>query len=87
MPSTKDGITFSKSDKKDKKYKADFKDGTTVHFGHSSYEHFKDTTGVGAWSHKDHGDKAMRENYHTRHKCAEEKNTTSANYVSCRYLW
>ena len=81
------GITFSKSDKTDKKYKAVFKDGTTIHFGHKDYEHFKDSTGAGAWSHKDHGDKAMRDNYHKRHGCSKETNKKSANYLSCKDLW
>ena len=81
------GITLSKSDKKDKKYEAVFKDGTTVHFGHSSYELFKGSTGVGAWYHKDHGDKARRDNYHKRHGACKETNKKSANYLSCKYLW
>ena len=75
---TKDSITFSKSGKKDKKCKAVFKDGTIVHFGPSSCEHFKDTTGVGAWSHKDHGDAKRRGNYHKRHGRDKETNKTSA---------
>ena len=87
MTSTKDGITYSKSDKKDKKYKAVFKDGTTVHFGHSSYQQLKDTTGVGAWSHKDHGGVKRRDNYHKRHCCSKETNKRTANYLSCKYLW
>ena len=80
------GITLSKSTNKNKKYKATLKDGTVVHFGHSAYEQVKDTNGVGAWSHMNHGDEKRRENYHKRHKCAEENGKKSPNYLSCRYL-
>ena len=64
-----------------------FSDGTVVHFGHSAYEQFKDSTGAEAWSHKDHGDEKRRANYHKRHKCAEEKDKKSPNYLSGFYLW
>ena len=82
----KDGIVFTKSSKKAKKYKATFPDGTIVHFGHSSYPQFKDSTGLGLFSHKDHGDPARRENFRKRHGCSQKPKKT-AGYLSCKYLW
>ena len=69
---TINGITLSKSDRKSKKYKAVFNDGTVSHFGHSAYEHYKDSTGVGAWSHRDHGGEKRRANYQRRGEEQEE---------------
>lgn len=39
-----------------------------IHFGARGHEQFKDTTGVGAYSHKDHNDPHRRELYRRRHK-------------------
>jgi hypothetical protein len=54
-------MEIKKSDKKDKKYKAVFKekDGKTktIHFGDKRYEHYKDRTPLKAFSNKDHGDR------------------------------
>ncbi len=83
---TKDGITFMKSNRPDKKYVWIFKDGTKIHFGHPSYSQFKDSIGLGLYSHLDHKDSKRRSNYHARHKCSEPKNKKSASYLSCRYL-
>ena len=79
-------VVFSKSSKKGKKYKATFSDGRVVQFGASSYPQFKDSTGLGLVSHKDHGDPARRENFRKRHGCAQKPKQT-AGYLSCKYLW
>lgn len=47
---------FIKSDKRPFKYYVIY-NNRKIYFGHEDYEHYKDTTGVGAWSHKDHNDK------------------------------
>ena len=84
--SVKDGITFFKSSRPLKKYKAVFGDGTVIHFGYSAYQHVRDSTGLGAWSHKDHGDLKRRANFRARHNC-RAKPKKSAGYLSCQYLW
>ena len=87
MPAVKkDGTVFAKSSKKAKKYKATFPDGTVVHFGAASYPQFKEGTGLGLFSHKDHADPARLENFRKRHGCAQKPKKT-AGYLSCKYLW
>ena len=86
MAKKKDGIVFATSSKKGKKYKAAFQDGTVVHFGHPSYEQFKDSTGLRLFSHKDHGDPVRRENFRKRHDCLHKPKKT-AGYLACKYLW
>ena len=82
----KDGIVFSKSSKKGKKYRAASPDGTVVNFGHSSYPQYKDNTGLSLFGHRDHGDPARRENFRKRHGCSQKPKKT-AGYLSCKYLW
>ena len=82
---------FEKSHLKDKKYNALLKNKKTgkirrIPFGCSSYEHFKDKTKTGLWSHKDHKDKKRRELYRIRHK-GEDKKKFSSGYFSMKYLW
>ena len=82
---------FEKSHLKDKKYNAVLKNKKTgkirkIPFGCSSYEHFKDKTKTGLWSHKDHKDKKRRELYRIRHK-GEDKKKFSSGYFSMKYLW
>ena len=81
-----DHVVLSKSTKPGKKYRATFPDGTVIHFGSTAYQQFKDSTGLGAYSHKDHGDLKRRANFHARHDCAR-KPKKSAGYLSCRFLW
>lgn len=63
-------IRFVKG-KRTHKYTAILPDGSKVHFGHSSYEHYKDSVpvsqGGGIWSHKNHLDKERRRLYRIRH--------------------
>ncbi len=76
-----------KSSRPDKKYVAIFKDGIKIHVGHPSYQRFKDSTGLGLYTHLNHGDPKRRDIYHARHKCSQIKNITSAGFLSCKYLW
>jgi hypothetical protein len=74
-------LTISKSDAKNKKYKAVFTepDGSTItrHFGHSDYEDYTQ-----------HKDKKRRTNYRSRHENVGNKNdpTTPAS-LSYYILW
>ena len=65
-----------------------------INFGHSDYEHYKDTTGVGAWSHKNHLDKERRKRYRARAGKIKDKlgrltvkNKNSKNYWAYNKLW
>ena len=94
-------VKIVKSKRKNKKYKAIVRgrDGSerAVHFGDSRYGHYKDTTGVGAWSGKDHGDRKRRENYFQRHsgtrsktsalKQERRKGRITARFLSHKFLW
>jgi hypothetical protein len=55
---------------KGKKYsvyvKSDSGSKKLIHFGSASMQHYKDTTGVGAWSSKDHGDEERRKSFRAR---------------------
>ena len=83
---------YQKSTRKGKKLMTVVDNGTTVHFGDSSMQHFKDKTGI--WKHLDHGDKERRKNYLARAKGIKNKkgeltylNPLSPNWHSYRILW
>lgn len=85
-----DKFYFKRSDKPQKKYVAIFpsRDGNKpkrVYFGDSRYQQYKDATGLGAWSHMDHGDNRRRRAYHARHQRPGRMYTPS--YFSWYYLW
>jgi len=85
-------IKFEQSHLKNKKYNAVLVNGKTgrqvkVPFGDSRYQQFKDSTGLGLYSHLDHGDKARRAAYRLRHnKDRDPENYTPGNYA-LKYLW
>ena len=86
--------TFVKSTRAGKKYAVTTPSGATVHFGSSASEHYKDSTGVGAWTHKDHKDAKRRTSYLARARGIKNKvglltkdDKESANYYSINYLW
>ena len=85
----KNTVVLSKSDRKNKKYKAvvQFKDGRikTVHFGDSRYQQYKDSTGLGIYSKLDHNDPDRRRAYYARH--GKTPTLYSAKYFSHKYLW
>ena len=85
---------FSKSTRLGKKYSVITPTGKTVHFGSSASDHYKDSTGLGAWSHKDHKDTKRRASYLSRAGGIKNKaglltnnDKESANYYSINYLW
>lgn len=65
-----------------------------IHFGDSRYEHYKDQTGLGVWSHLDHKDTVRRDKYLKRAKKIKNKrgeftykDINSPNHYSYKYLW
>ena len=85
---------FTKSTRPGKKYSVITPKGKTVYFGSSTSQQYKDSTGKGYWSHKDHGDAKRRRSYLARAKGIKNKqgkftynNRESANYYSVNYLW
>ena len=86
--------TFTKSTRAGKKYSVTTPSGKKIHFGSSAMQHYKDSTGVGAWSHKNHGDADRRKSYLARAKGIKNKagqltwkDRESPNYYSVKYLW
>jgi len=87
-------VEFKKSTRKGKKYMVRTPKGKLIHFGASDMEQFKDSTGLGLYSHKDHGDNERRKRYLARAKGIKDKNGNltwnnpeTANYYSVKYLW
>jgi len=85
---------FKKSTRKGKKYMVKTPDGKWVHFGAANMQQFKDSTGLGLYSDKDHGDKKRQERYLKRAKGIRNKkgeltwkDPESPNYYSVKYLW
>lgn len=84
---------FRVSQRKDKKYDVLY-NGHWISFGHPAYEHFLDSTGVGAWSELNHFDEQRRANYLRRASGIVDasgkktiNNPNSPNYWATRYLW
>ena len=72
-------VVISKSENKNKKYKAVIDGKKTIHFGHSSYEDF--TT---------HKDKDRKQRYIDRHKKREDWGSSgvdTAGFYSKHVLW
>jgi len=90
-------IIFTKSNRKNKKYRVDFDYGGkhhTIHFGDINYEQYKDSTGLGLYSYLNHNDKNRRNAYRKRAGNIRDKNgkltvsnPLSSNYWAYRYLW
>jgi hypothetical protein len=84
-------VKFQKSNSKGKKYDAILKNKTTgrtktVPFGALGYQHYKDSTGLGLYSSKNHLDKERRKNFRSRHG-ANAKRKYSSAYFAYKYLW
>ena len=79
-------MDFKVSTRKNKKYMVKLENGTTVHFGDKRYQQYRDSTGVGAYSHLNHLDKKRRENYKTRHEKTRH-NKYSPSWFSDSFLW
>lgn len=85
-------VKFQKSSRNGKKYMAILQNKNTgrnvkVHFGAPSYQQYKDTTGLGLYSHKNHLDKERRRRYLARHKGFEKAGYYSPSYFSNNFLW
>jgi len=85
---------FEKSNHKYKKYSVISPKGKIIHFGDTRYEQYKDSTGLGIYSHLDHLDQERRKRYLARAKKIKDKNgkltwnnPESSNYYSIRFLW
>lgn len=77
---------LKKSTQKNKKYMAVFDyDKSVVHFGDPLHNQYKDNTGLGLYSHKDHMDKKKRDSYYARH--GKEAERFSAKWFAHKYLW
>jgi hypothetical protein len=86
-----DFIKFTRSPRKNKKYRATLehkKTGKAVHidFGDSRYEQYKDTTGLRLFSHNDHLDKKRRTSYRARFS-GLPRTQYSPHYFSWKFLW
>jgi hypothetical protein len=82
------GIVPSKA--RFKKYTAVLSSGKrtiSLNFGDSRYPQYKDSTGVGKFSHLDHGDTKRRANYKARHSGYIRKGYYSPGFFSLKYLW
>lgn len=87
-------VEFKKSTRKNNKYMVKTPSGKWIHFGQRTAQHFKDSTGLGLYSHLDHGDKKRRASYLARAKGIKNKqgkltwkNKESSNYYSIKFLW
>ena len=85
-------LGFKKSQVKGKKYSAYIQHKTnnrirTINFGSTSHEQFKDTTGLGLYSHLDHRDKERKKRYQSRHSVFIRKGYYSPGYFSMTRLW
>jgi len=85
---------FKKSTRKTHKYMVKTPSGKWIHFGSAKMSQYKDTTGLGLYSDKDHNDEKRRERYLKRAKAIKNKkgeltydNPESSNYFSINYLW
>ena len=80
-------VSIEPSSNPDKKYMAlvrnkNTKDTRTIHFGASDYEQYKDSTGVGKYTKKNHGDKRRRHNYFSRHSGIGDKKKATISEIN-----
>lgn len=85
---------FKKSTNKNKKYMVKTPSGRWIHFGSRDMQQFNDSTGLGLYSHLNHGDKERQRLYLARAKGIKDKNGNltwnnpeSPNYYSVKFLW
>ena len=86
-------MNFKKSTRPGKKYMV-VVNGKTIHFGDIKMQQYRDTTGLGLYTHLNHNDEKRRASYLARAKGIKNKageltwkNKNSPNYFSIRYLW
>lgn len=85
-------INFERSKTKNKKYDAILQNKLNdklvkIPFGDKRFEQFKDSTGLGLYSNKDHGDLKRRQLYRQRHQKDIKKGYYSPGYMSFYFLW
>lgn len=89
-------VEFKKSNNPRKKYSAFLENKETgrkvkIDFGDSSMEQYRDTTGLGLYSHKDHLDKNRRRQFRSRFSGLKQKQQWSKYftplYFSYTKLW
>jgi len=85
-------VKFEKSKRKGKKYNGVLRNKKTnrevrVPFGDSSMEQYRDSTGLGLYSSKDHGDVKRRKAFRARHKGFLKEGYYSPSYFSYNFLW
>lgn len=85
-------VRNEKATQKNKKYQAILVSERTqreirVPYGDSRYEQYRDSTGLDAWSHRNHLDKARRKKYKDRHQGFIKPGHYSPGYFSMKYLW
>ena len=97
-------LSIKRSGRKGKKYVAIVQDRRTrrrrsVHFGAVGYDQYKDSTGLGHFTHRDHMDRRRRRNYFSRHSAVrtkrrairKERRKSRRRYtpklLSHRFLW
>ena len=83
---------FRNSTRKGKKYDAILKNKKTdrvthMPFGSNINEQYRDSTGLGLYSNKNHLDKKRQKSYKARHKGFLRKGYYSPGYFSLFYLW
>lgn len=85
---------FSISTRQHKKYSVIAPSGKILHFGDKRYQQFKDSTGLGVYSHMDHLDLDRRELYRRRARGIKDgtgrltyRNRESPNYYAYNFLW
>ena len=86
-------MNFKKSTRPGKKYMV-VVNGKTIHFGDIKMQQYRDTTGLGLYTHLNHNDEKRRASYLARAKGIKDKNgnltwknKNTSNYFSIRYLW
>ena len=78
--------TLRPSTRKHKKYMAVWRDGRpAVHFGDNRYEHWRDSTPLGIYTHLNHNDDERRRRYYLRH--GYNAKLHSAKWFAHKYLW
>ena len=85
-------VKFQKSSRPEKKYMAILQNKKTkrqvkVHFGAKKYSQYRDATGLGLYSHKNHNDPERRKRYIARHQKWVDNNYWSPALFSMKYLW
>ena len=80
-------LSIKPSSNPEKKYMAVVKDKKTnetrlIHFGASDYEQFKDSSGVGKYTRKNHGNPKRRHNYFTRHSGIGNKKAATIKEIN-----